>query len=449
MFGFRKAGPPLTTFQRVDIELLMRKTIEQSDRLCLDWDVVTDLSQLPLGDSVTEQWIEEASALIADRMGMREVRLRIDVVPGAELGYPSKYHSPSSSSASQQDPAQHATARVSIADDTLSDPLRAFMEIAYQYAHHYWRMTPNPTPLDTDPRTTALLPICCGLGILASDASLYDDQWSQAGWSGWSISRSGYYTAVEIGYALALYARARKEVNPKWGRALRPDSLETARKAWRYFDELARSSRPLLFDSERIPSTNLDMAELATWLGGEDRSFALAAGYALAKREEISDLAVESAMHATYSGDKDLVPVAARLLGRARVSDAKIEARVLELIRSGTPPTSLAAIQSAAAIGLPLKSHRSKITKLLDIFAEDSFALLEVIGTQGSSFTFLAPKICEHVVDAIREMDDPRVLALLTCLQKIVDNPRDTIEGSIRSLEIRTEAIERLEGMRS
>ena len=50
MFGFRKVGPPLTTFQRVDIELLMRKTIETvGEKEVLEADVVTDLRQLRLG----------------------------------------------------------------------------------------------------------------------------------------------------------------------------------------------------------------------------------------------------------------------------------------------------------------------------------------------------------------------------------------------------------------
>jgi hypothetical protein len=280
---------------------------------------------------------------------------------------------------------------------------------------------------------------------LASDASLYDDQWSQAGWSGWSISRSGYYTAVEIGYALALYARARGEVNPKWARTLRPDSRETARKAWRYFSEHEKADGSLLFDSNKVPSTNRDMTELAAWLGGDDRAFALAAGYALAKLNDLSPRVIEAALRATHSGDKDLVPVAARLLGGARRPDAETEARVRNLIRSGSPATNLAAIQSAAALGMPLRDYGARISKLLDICAEDSFALVDVIGQQGNSFSFMGPKICEHIAQAIREIDDQLASALLICLRKIVDNPQHSIETFIKSPEIRKEALERLE----
>lgn len=455
MFGFRKAGPPLTTFQRVDIELLMRKTIAVAGSGILASDVVTDVSQLGLDASNATNWLESAAREVARRMQMPEVHLPIDIVAASELGYPSKYY-PSVDQTGRNQTGDdrfgpnppgnsQSAARMAIADETLADPLRALMEIAYQYANHFWHSTPNPTPLDTDPRTTNLLPICCGLGVLASDASLYDDQWSQAGWSGWSISRSGYYTAVEIGYALALYARARGEVPPKWARALRPDSRETARKAWRYFDVHQKANGRLLFDSDKIPATDRDMTELANWLKGDDAAFALAAGYALQQLEALSPRVIEAAIRATHSGDKDLVPVATRLLGRGRNPDAETEARVRALIRSASRPTSLAAMESAAALKIPLTEYRERIAKLLDLCAEDSFALLDVIGQQGRNFSFMGPKICEHIARAIRELDDELACALLQCLGKIVDNPRQVLEMMIKKPETRREALERFE----
>ncbi len=91
MFGFRKVGPPLTTFQRVDIELLMRKTIETVGKEVLETDVVTELGQLQLDTSDASNWLESASLEIARRMRMADADLQIDVVAGADLGYPSKY----------------------------------------------------------------------------------------------------------------------------------------------------------------------------------------------------------------------------------------------------------------------------------------------------------------------------------------------------------------------
>ncbi len=117
------------------------------------------------------------------------------------------------------------------------------------------------------------------------------------------------------------------------------------------------------------------------------------------------------------------------------------------LIRSGSPPTSLAAIQSAAALGMPLGDYGAQISKLLDLCAEDSFALVDVIGQQGKTFAFMGPKICEHIARAIREFDDELVSSLLRCLGKIVDNPQHSIESLIKSPEIRKEALERLENV--
>lgn len=115
------------------------------------------------------------------------------------------------------------------------------------------------------------------------------------------------------------------------------------------------------------------------------------------------------------------------------------------LIRCSSPPTSLAAIQSASALGMPLRDYGAKISKLLDLCAEDSFALVDVIGQQGKSFAFMGPKICEHILRAIREFDDELASELLTCLRKIADNPQHSIETLIKSPEIRKEALERLQ----
>jgi hypothetical protein len=402
--------------------------------------IVTELSELNLDTSSPNQLLLSASREVQLRMPMitaqRETRGKCEIVTidGNQLGYPSTY----------QPRTDNHAAKISIADETLADPLRTVIELSYQFANHFWHTNPNPTPIETDPRTTNLLPVCCGLGVLASDASFYDQQWSQAGWSGWSMSRSGYYTTIEIGYAMALLARFRGEAQPDWTRALRLDSKDTAQKSWRYFSHHENSGGHLLFDAAKVPASNCDMSELATWLRGSDLAFALAAGYALLKLNDLSPLVIEAAIQATRSGDGDLIPVATRLLGGARQSDAETRSRIQELIRHDSPQTSLAAIQSASALGMSLGDYGAKITKLLDSFAEDSFALLDVIGTQGRTLEFMGPKICEHIAKSIREIDDDLTSALLECLRRITSDPGQCIETRIKSPPIRMEALERL-----
>ena len=115
-----------------------------------------------------------------------------------------------------------------------------------------------------------------------------------------------------------------------------------------------------------------------------------------------------------------------------------------ELVGNASPKTCLAAIQSAHELGMPVGEFGAKISKLMDDFAADSLALVDVIGQQGRAFEFMEPKICEHIATAIREIDDELVSALLECLQKIVDDPQRSIEKRIKSPEIRREALERL-----
>jgi hypothetical protein len=352
-----------------------------------------------------------------------------------ELGYRAVY----------QCEGSDGKASIQVADEVLTDPLRTTMELAYQYSSHYWHQVPNPRPLDTDPRTTALLPICCGLGILASDASLYDQQWSRDGYAGWSISRCGHYTAVEIGYAMALLARFRGEVEPDWLGRLRLDSRATVKQARGYFARLDRARQPLLFEAERIPDSTTDQKQLAQWLAGEDPGFALAAAYALCQHDEISALALEAAMSATCYGEPDLVPLATKLLGRGRtVSDAVVK-RVKELMDSPKPATSLAAFTAGQALGIPLDSHRRRIAKLLDRYPGDTLRLLELVGGQGQAFASLEPQICAHLSRAIEASDDELAAALIECLRRIADRPRQAIERRIRGRQTREAALQRFD----
>ena len=307
MFGFRKVRTPLTTFQRVDIELLMRRTIEQIGLpFVRQAEVMTDLDELDLDKTNATTLLETAKTEVLSRLPKQKTPCEVQLVATADLGYPSTY----------TEAKTEQVAIIRLAEETLNDPLRTVMELAFQFSCHYWHTFPSATVLDKSPRTSDLLPICCGFGVLGSEACLYDDQWSQAGWAGWSISRSGYYSTVEIGYALALFARCRNETEPEWSGFLRLDSRETAEIASKFFDAQEKAGTGLLFNAETIPSSHADMSQLAAWLNAADPAYALAAGYALAKLDGLSPRAIEAAMNATQSDDPDVVPVAARLLGR-------------------------------------------------------------------------------------------------------------------------------------
>ncbi len=436
MFGFSKPQAPLTTYQRLDIELLMRKTIET---IGVDAagrsEILSDVGSLSLDNSSPSRLVQSAAREVGQRMNMPDVVFDLQIADGRELGYPSTYKL-----------AGHegCSVLITVADDTARDPLRTVMELAYQYSYHFWNSQPGATPLDTDPRTTNLLPVCFGMGVLASDACLYDQQWSQAGWSGWSISRSGYYNASELGYAMALLARTRGEAKPPWIRRLRLDSKVAANQAWRYFESHQKVGGGLLFDANKIPSSKRDMKELADWLSGADMTFALAAGFALSHFDELPPLVIDAAMVATQSGDMDLIPVAVRLLAGMRRDRADVVDRVRKLIRSDSPAIALAAVQAADALGVDLTEYQAKLGRLLEAYAEDAFDLLGVIGQQGHRLGILDAQVCDHLARSIEAEDAELASAFLQCLCLIVDNPKRSIERHIKSPEIQQQAIARL-----
>lgn len=436
MFGFRKVRMPLTTFQRVDIELLMRRTIDEIGLAFVRQShVLTDLKDLNLDHTNVESLVETARAEVVSRLPEQQAECVVQIVPGSELGYPSTY-----SPVTEDGPAA-----IRLARETLDDPLRTVMELAFQFSCHHWHVVPAATELDRSPRTSDLLPICCGFGVLGSEACLYDDQWSQAGWAGWSISRSGYYSTVEIGYALALFTRCRNEVNPKWAASLRLDSRETADLAWKFFETEEKSGNCLLFDADTIPSTQADMSQLATWLSGPDPAYALAAGYALAKLDGLSPRAVESAINASRFGDPDVVPLAARVLGKARTCTPELETCVLDLCRKSKPRIAVAAMQAAVELNLPLGNYRRKLAKLLDYFAGDPSPILELIGSQGDSLRSLAPRIMPRLVLAVRDDDKELVDACLVCLARVDADTEHLISKFFKADDSRTQVRSRLE----
>lgn len=410
MFGFRKVRMPLTTFQRVDIELLMRRTIDEIGLpFVRQAHVLTSLDELDLDQANAETLVETARAEVVSRLPEQKAVCEVQIVDDSKIGYPSTYSAAT----------DHGPAVIRLAKETVGDPLRTVMELAFQLSCHHWHGAPAATELDRSARTSDLMPICCGFGVLGSEACLYDDQWSQAGWSGWSISRSGYYSTVEIGYALALFARCRNEANPAWLSTLRLDSRETAQLAWQFFERQEKAGPCLLFDAETIPSTQADMSQLATWLMGADPAYALASGYALAKLDGLSPRAVEAAINASRVGDPDVVPVAVRVLGKARTLTPELEKRVLDLCKKSKPRITVAAMQAAVELKLPLDHYRRKLAKLLDYFAGDPSPILELIGSQGEKLAVLAPRFMPRLALALRDDDKELVDACLVCLIRL------------------------------
>ena len=249
-------------------------------------------------------------------------------------------------------------AAIYVADELLQDPLRTTVELANHFASHFWHTSGRIDHDEIHPHLTHVLPVCCGLGVLVSDAAFYDAQSSAVGWQHWTMSRSGYYNATEIGYASALLARHRGEPDPPWIKAMRLDSRDLAHQAFRYWRQCEPGQQPLLFDAARVPSSQSNPTELADWLCSDDPTWALAAGYALQKQAASSPRVTAAALAAANGTNLELVPVAIRLLGNSADAGDQVRALIERKIASKNEVVSIAAILAAADLGYPLGPYR-------------------------------------------------------------------------------------------
>jgi len=411
----------------------MRRTIET---IGTDWprqcEIVASPSDMEIDTTTPARMFQS----IIGRLPSSGEQVDLLVSDKIEKELPSYYRP-----ATDSDPA-----RIEVDQQTLGDPLRTVVELSNQYATHYWQTSERIDPGQVHANLTHLLPICCGLGILASDASFYDVQWSQAGWQGWSMSRSGYYNASEIGYASALLARHRGERAPRWIQSMRLDSRDAAKKAFRYFDDCDRHNRPLLFDAVSIPSSKASTAELSGWFAGEDESFALAAGYALVQMDRPSPLAIESAILAARGSNSDLVPIAIELLGRSRPPTDEVRLLVDKLVVSSNQQVSVASLVAAESLGMPVISYKKRISYLLEVYAEGSDQLIELIARSGDDFESFDRVVCQHLTEAIRYSNDGATTAILSCLKRISTDPRAVIEKTIGEDELKERALLHLDG---
>jgi hypothetical protein len=81
---------------------------------------------------------------------------------------------------------------------------------------------------------TDLATIYLGLGIFTSNTLLRRHGWTERGFEGWTVSRKGYISPEMAGWALSLFAWARREENPKWSRHLAADPKSYLKQGMKY-----------------------------------------------------------------------------------------------------------------------------------------------------------------------------------------------------------------------
>ena len=121
--------------------------------------------------------------------------------------------------------------------NSLDDPAAVIATLSHEIGHVVLLGQGRVTPADTDhEQLTDLLVVFMGLGIFAANTAVYESNWRDGQWSGWSVGRRGYLSMDMYGYAMSLYTLARNDPTPPWVAHLRPDMRAALRRGVRYIE---------------------------------------------------------------------------------------------------------------------------------------------------------------------------------------------------------------------
>lgn len=112
---------------------------------------------------------------------------------------------------------------VAIKPQLLPEPLSLVAAISHELAHLLLHDCRTLKPQERhDEKLTDLMTVYAGMGVFTANAAFGFE--SRPG--GWRVQRSGYLSEPEFGYALAVFAAMRGEVNPSWASYLDPNVRE-------------------------------------------------------------------------------------------------------------------------------------------------------------------------------------------------------------------------------
>jgi hypothetical protein len=128
--------------------------------------------------------------------------------------------------------------RISLSTAYLRDPMAMVAVIAHELGHVLLLADKKIGPERKDhEHLTDLLTVFLGLGIFTANSAFRFTQWSGGFKQGWQARRLGYLTEPMFGYALALFAYARRERQPGWSKYIDGNAGHHFKAALSYLQE--------------------------------------------------------------------------------------------------------------------------------------------------------------------------------------------------------------------
>lgn len=219
-------------------------------------------------------------------------------------------------------------AKVCIATSLFQRPAEMVATMAHELAHHL--LLSGSGDLDAADEIdheylTDLVMVFTGFGVFAANCTVLDRSYGDGTMSYFEISKSGYLSSIQFGYALGLMAWMRNENSPAWINQLRQDAKETCRNTIRYLKKTGDAfvdpqfgSKPdcRSIDDLVSQSPTVRLATLTQWQL-ESRPIDQIAGYITKLLEDpVADIRV-SAINLFSDGSIPLNPTSERALVRS------------------------------------------------------------------------------------------------------------------------------------
>lgn len=203
------------------------------DRLLTGRTVLPTEEFLPLVYECTEHGIQGLMRRIASFMDVDPTTLRLGFYEDGTPQFEGVINSRSAGLYTQSGD----TFNIWLEVNSLDDPASVIATLAHEIGHVILLGHNRISPDEPDhERLTDLLTVYMGLGIFPANSVVHESHWRQGQWSGWSVGKRGYLSMDMYGYAMALYALARKDPYPRWAVHLRPDVRAALKRAVRYIE---------------------------------------------------------------------------------------------------------------------------------------------------------------------------------------------------------------------
>jgi hypothetical protein len=428
MFGWFAPKCPLDTWEKTWIERRMRWLADQLgiDRL-LHAKVIEPSEDLfaPLFSTDMRNGIHQLLDHLCGYMGVLPTKISLEIVSDEQMPEASGLY-------------EHGERSIiSVAVSQLLDPVRLVATLIHELAHEVLLGGGFLTVSVGDhEHLTDLLTVFLGTGIFLANATLRD--FSSRGWQ--TISRQGYLSAREFGYAFALFAFLRGETEPSWAEHLRPDAQTPMTAGLRFLYKTGDSLfRPDTVREKLLPLTPAAAIERLRTGTPTVRMATLWDVHDCALQEPEVLAAVQARLD---DPDPHIIAEATRILTNFGPRAEGAIPSLLNLLWRREIAIKLGAAQALGAIG----SHPENVLpELTDLLADGNPAVVQVAAIAlhrfGSQAVSAVPKLLAALKPALLTGWPEPGRSLVALLQVLSDDPRQVLCDHFDDPELRQFAL--------